>query len=131
MGLQEDINFGKSKEKELLQTIQDKFGEDLKPSGDTFAPFDFVSDTTEVELKSRTCKKDTYRDTMIGVNKIYHARKNSNKEFYFCFNFTDGLYYFNHSNTYKYNCRFSAPSKREATPRKTYAYIPVSELIKV
>ena len=131
MVLAEDIKFGKKNERQLLKIIQDKFGKDLQPAENRFAPFDFVSDKVCVELKSRTCKHDTYPDTMIGKNKVNYATKATNKEFYFVFNFTDGLYYFKHDNNYNYDTRVSLFSKKECTPQKVHCFIPIDNLIKV
>lgn len=51
-----------------------------------------------LELKTRRCEKDTYKDTMIWVNKLTEAYSRYNKEWaktLFLFKFTDGFYFIN------------------------------------
>ena len=115
----------------LFTKIKDKFADNLKQDTDQYALFDFNNDKTFIELKSRRCKHDTYHDTMIGMNKVYRARENPDNEYIFCFNFTDGLYYFKHSDTYKYSIRFAGRNDRSRDERKTYAFIPKEDLLKV
>ena len=46
-----------------------------------------------IELKSRTCRKNMYPDTAIGLPKIKQARNDyTTTQYYFVFNFTDGTY---------------------------------------
>ncbi len=123
----QDYKYGITKENELFNTLKDKFDKDLEKAKNRYNLFDFTSDKTEVELKSRRVKHDQYVDTMIGINKVYYARENKDKDFIFCFNFTDGLYYFKHNNDYEYNIRFGGHPE----DRKTYAFIPVKDLLKV
>lgn len=122
-----DYKYGREKEAELYETIKNKFDINLEPSKERFALFDYNSKDTSVELKSRRVKHDQYPDTMIGINKVYCANKYPDKTFIFCFNFVDGLYYFKHSNDYTYNIRFGGHPEAQ----KTYAFIPVKDLLKV
>jgi hypothetical protein len=91
-----DLEFGKSFEMNMYDLIKQLDG-DLVPSTDTFALFDFVSDKTEVELKSRTFYMRTYPTTIVGTNKIRYIENNPDKSYYFCFAFTDGLFYLKYS----------------------------------
>jgi len=124
-----DYDFGKQQENDLFSLIKENFGNDIKQDTDKYAVFDFNNGKTFIELKSRRCNHDTYHDTMIGMNKVYKAKENPNNEYIFCFNFKDGLYYFKHSNDYKYNIRFSGRNDRSRDERKTYAFIPKEDLI--
>lgn len=126
-----DYVFGKRQEKKLFLQIKENFGKDLKQDTDQFALFDFNNENTFIELKSRRCKHDTYHDTMIGMNKVYKAKENPDNDYIFCFNFTDGLYYFKHHPNYKYTIRFAGRNDRSRDERKTYAFIPKEDLIKV
>ncbi len=122
-----DYKYGREKEAELFETIKNKFDNTLEPAKERFALFDFNSKDTSVELKSRRVNHNQYKDTMIGINKIYCANKYPDKSFIFCFNFLDGLYYFKHSKDYTYNIRFGGHPEAQ----KTYAFIPVKDLIKL
>lgn len=122
-----DYKYGRDKEVELYKQIKEKFDADLEPAKERFALFDFNSKDTSVELKSRRVLKNQYKDTMIGINKIYCANKYPEKSFYFCFNFLDGLYYFKHSKNYTYNIRFGGHPEAQ----KTYAFIPVEDLLPI
>jgi hypothetical protein len=126
-----DYNFGKLQEERLFNIIKKEFGEDLTPSKERYALFDFNSEKTSVELKSRRCNHNTYPDTMMNINKIYCANEHPDKTFIFCFNFEDGLYYFKHKKDYEYKVRFAGRRDRGVDERKTYAFIPVEDLTKV
>ena len=94
--LKSDLDFGKSFEMNMFDLIKQLDG-DLTPSEDPFALFDFVSDNTEVELKTRTFYMRTYPTTIVGTNKIKYIENNPDKSYYFCFAFTDGLFYVKYS----------------------------------
>ena len=76
--MQSDRSLGIQAEIQLLGTIQEHFGKDLKPTG-TYAKFDFENETTLVELKTRRCTSNAYPDTMIPYGKIKFLR-DCNKE---------------------------------------------------
>ena len=87
-----------SKEENLLLSLQQVFKDKkILPLPEGYK-FDFIGQGKLIELKSRTCRKDRYETTCIGVGKIEYAKQHCDKDdFYFVFNFTDGLYY------WKYN----------------------------
>ena len=126
-----DFDFGKKSEEELYSLIKDTFDPNLKPSADKYALFDFESPNTSVELKTRRCASNTYPDTMIGLNKIEYANKNSDKTIIFCFRFTDGLYYFKHQEEYDYNVKYGGRYDRGRKEVKKYCYIKRENLTKV
>jgi len=86
-----DQLFGEEKEKELLPVISSYFNFNLKPKHRYFV-FDYECDTAFIELKSRRGIRTEYPTTIVGKNKIDYADK-CNKDVYFVFNFSDGLFY--------------------------------------
>ena len=88
---QADQVFGQEKEKELLPILSKYFNFVLKPKHRYFV-FDYECDTAFIELKSRRGIRTEYPTTIVGKNKIDYADK-CNKDVYFVFNFSDGLFY--------------------------------------
>ena len=90
--------YGVKEENRLLQPLQEFFRDHtITPLPEGYK-FDFMGEGKYVELKSRTCRKSTYATTCISDYKVYYAKKHCHQsDFYFVFNFTDGLYY------WKYN----------------------------
>jgi hypothetical protein len=122
----DDFIFGLAQEDVLLEVIKKKFGNDIIKTKER-SIFDYESDNVLVELKSRRVKKDTYPDTMIGINKIDFASK-SDKEVYFAFQFTDNLYYWKYDKDELLNFRGGGRSDRGKNEYKPYCYIPVNLL---
>ena len=85
--------YGIKEENRLLVPLQRLFNDDsIKPLPDG-SIFDFRGQGKYIELKSRTFRKDKYETTCIGVGKVDFAKRNChNYDFYFVFNFTDGLW---------------------------------------
>lgn len=127
-----DEIFGKTKEEEHLGLIRELFGPTLQKT-DKWFMFDFSSEDCYVELKSRRCTHDKYPDTMIGINKLNYCHR-TDKDVYFCFAFTDGLYYWKH-NDVEYEAaleiRKGGRTDRGFDETKDYAYIKTSFLKKV
>lgn len=93
-----DYAFGKSKEEENKEKLETQFGVKLKHIEDKFSLFDFISEDGKVyvELKSRYIKHDEHSTALIGANKVEFIDKlkeTEDVEGYFCFCYTDGLYY--------------------------------------
>ena len=127
-----DEIFGLSKEEENLALIRELFGPTLQKTDKWFS-FDFSSEDCFVELKSRRCTHDKYPDTMIGMNKLNYCQKTT-KDVYFCFAFTDGLYYWKHNDDeYRdaLEIRKGGRTDRGFDETKEYAYIKSSFLKKV
>jgi len=97
MSLSKDLNYGLNKELSTQKQIEEWIGSSITKT-DTMNHFDFKVNDKKIliELKSRRVNKDRYDTTIIGKNKIDYAMEKYNEgyELYFCFNFTDGLYYF-------------------------------------
>lgn len=91
--LKKDLDFGISNEEKIISIIKEKFDKNLEKIKNNLFVFDFSSDKCYVELKTRRNIKDKYPDTMIGYNKIVYAMQ-TDRPVYFCFQFEDGLYYY-------------------------------------
>jgi len=86
-----DFKFGREQEKNYLPLFREKFCDKLKPTKRNFV-FDFESENCYVELKSRKSEIGLYPTAMLGKNKLDFA-ETCDKPVYFCFSFTDGIYY--------------------------------------
>jgi hypothetical protein len=82
--------YGKISENMLADQIYRKFG--VFQCADKYSHFDYESDDTLVELKSRRVLSTAYPDYMMNGCKLYAAQK-SGKTVYFVFRFTDGVFY--------------------------------------
>jgi hypothetical protein len=87
--------------------------------------FDYESESTLIELKTRRNFHNTYFDTMIGANKVEEGCRQLNKKtkerVLFYFQFTDGLFY--------YELKEDFVLRRDYFKGKAYHFIPV-ELLK-
>tara|TARA_R110000822_G_scaffold13840_2_gene48962 strand:+ start:550 stop:945 length:396 start_codon:yes stop_codon:yes gene_type:complete len=127
--MQSDRSLGIQAEIQLLGTIQEHFGKDLKPTG-TYAKFDFENETTLVELKTRRCTSNAYPDTMIPYGKIKFLR-DSNKEGVFVFNFTDGIFYHRFVKGNTYTVKQGGRYDRGRPELNQYCYINRSDLLPI
>ena len=84
-----DERYGEKAENELHGKIVSVFG-DVRRTG-KWDIFDYVGDDIQIELKNRRILYNQYPTIMIGLNKLKVAEK-SEKETWFCWNFTNGLY---------------------------------------
>ena len=69
-----DIDYlkGKMVEDELYNDIKLKFKlDDLKQSTYKYSKFDYYSNDYYIELKSRNCNSDTYKDIFFNYDKIF------------------------------------------------------------
>jgi hypothetical protein len=124
-----DLKYGLSMEIKLKPQIEKITG----PLTQTrqYDVMDYYNDTCYVELKCRKCLKNTYTTTMVGMNKIEFALKDPTKDYYFFFNFIDGLYYwksdFEKITTFEQS--LGGRSDRGKPEIRNYLYIPITELI--
>ena len=127
IGYQSEINHYEL----LKEFFKDK---DLKMSTNTYSLFDYFSEKTLIELKTRKICKDYYKTTIIGINKITYAKKH-HKTFniYFVFKFSDGLYYIKYDMEIfdKFQSEYKARQDRGKYENKKYCLIPVGNLIKI
>lgn len=126
----EDLVFGKQKEEDQFEIIKDCLDKNLVKSEKKNALFDFYSETSLIELKSRRNNYNHYPTTMVGYNKIEYGLK-SGKDIYFCFSFLDGLYYYKFSKTDKLEFSLGGRRDRGKNEIKEYCFIPIELLIKI
>ena len=103
---------GTKEEHKLLLPLKQFFKDDTIEPLPEGSKFDFVGEGIYVELKSRTCKKNTYETTCISVCKIEYAKLHCHEsDFYFVFNFLDGVYYwkYNQEQPLSYNNIYNIP----------------------
>ena len=130
-----DYNFGIESEKELLSKLQTKFDSNLKLSSSNYSLFDFESNSTYVELKSRRCTKGYYRSTIVGMNKINRAidikNLNIDIKIYFVFKFIDYICYweFNETEMMKLKQSKITRNDRNKVEQAQYLEIPINLLI--
>jgi hypothetical protein len=90
-----DISFGLMMEGKVIEDLR-KIDNDITKTKFRYDPFDFVSENSLIELKSRRILHNAFDEVMIGKNKILKADK-STKSVYFAFNYLDGIW------VYKYD----------------------------
>ena len=126
---QSDYIVGRANEITYLPHLQRAFNDPtLSHTKSKTDIFDFYSDNKFIELKSRNFEYSKYPDTMIGLNKITYAKANPDKEFYFVFCFTNGLYYWKYNEDDQLNYRKGGRYDRGYNEIKQYAYIPINLL---
>ena len=133
---------GDKNEARLSPLIKQLYGQDLTKTISRYDPFDYVSSTVSIELKSRNNNYSKYPTTMIGLNKIDLARADeTTRRYIFLFAFLDGLYEWEYSNTnYEATGGDSAIKSRVGyvkynntnfNPNKPHLYIPIEQLKRV
>lgn len=127
--MEADLALGLSAEDSLLETIRRHFGDDLKKTGQ-YDRFDYESESTLVELKTRRCLSSTYPDTMIPYSKVKYLRTDTRRAI-FVFNFQDGVFYheFNRDNNYK--VKQGGRCDRGRPEFQQYCFIPKEELLQI
>ena len=95
------VRMGKGNEDNVKPIVEELFGADMEiitsiSDSSHYDTIDFRNKKTGdcVEIKSRTCKKRTFPDTMVGFNKVQEYRKliTEGKRCYFLFMFLDGCF---------------------------------------
>ena len=130
-----DYNFGIESEKELLSKLQSQFDSNLKLSSSNYSLFDFESNSTYVELKSRRCTKNYYKSTIVGMNKINRAidikNLNIDIKIYFVFKFMDYICYweFKEEEMMKLKQSKITRNDRNKVEQAKYLEIPINLLI--
>lgn len=87
----QDLNQGLKMEDALHPIFENKFGKLNKTN--KYDVFDFINEKYVIELKTRNVKYGQYPSLMFGKNKLDAAKLIKDKEIYFFFKLTDGLYY--------------------------------------
>ena len=132
-----DLSFGLNNEITTKNILETFFNCKLDKTENKYAKIDFINKLLKIfiELKSRRFGKNKYDTTFINYSKIEYSNKlleqDKDSKIYFCFKYTDGIYYiqynkdifsnFSKSNTYlpARNCMIF-----------NY-HIPVNKLIKI
>jgi len=126
VNFENDYLYGIQKQKEILPILRDHFGNDLKETVGRWKKYDFYSDKSIFELKSRKNRKAQYPTTLLTCNKVVSE---SGKDLIFLFNFTDQLCYIKYDPDL-----FSTFERRlfsrinESFDEKDYFYIPIERL---
>lgn len=135
MSFENDYEFGKEQEEMLLDLFRIVFDRNLKLSIKQFSKYDYKSNKTFIELKSRRIKFGIFKDVMISKDKIDWASLNSDKDIYFVFNFIDVICYwkYNKEDIIKGLIQFREGGRWDRGKReiKIYAFLDNSILIKI
>ena len=118
------------KHKEIFNTF---FNDNFKKLSN-YHPLDFEGNTYFLEIKTRTNNYDAYPTSLIPASKINYCKK-QNKETYFIFVFTDGIYYIKYDdNLFKtFEIKpFKRPDRIDHSDKlQNYYYIPIINLSKL
>ena len=93
-----DLAFGAKNQTEVLPLINKFFNDEAVEYDNAFSTQDFYSDKAVYELKSRNIKHNQYPTAIIGCNKCNLGGEDIDKELYFLFKYTDGLFYIKYDN---------------------------------
>jgi hypothetical protein len=93
--LVQDLKYGKIREKYVVKYLNENiyFDNELQLYQNEKKQVDFRNNEIIGELKSRTCKHDTYDETFFGYNKIQYLKtlNEDDRVWKFYFFFVDGL----------------------------------------
>ena len=130
--LAEDIAFGVESEKDNYEIIKEFVCCPELQRNKRNDIFDFESENILVELKTRKCLSNKYKDSMVGVNKLNYA-KQKGKETYFFFSFEDGLFYWKYNLEEESKLRFGRGGRfdRGRVEQNNYFFIPIDLLKKI
>jgi hypothetical protein len=89
-----DYKFGTNNEVKAHEKLEKVFKTSLHHrTEDPFTQFDYDNGSSLfVELKTRRIRHDMYQTAIIGRNKVAIAAANPDKNYWFCYNYSDGLY---------------------------------------
>lgn len=125
----EERAFGEEGEKNNFSNIQ-KLCPTFTKTKSVWDPFDFVDETGKIyaELKTRRNTRTKYLTTMIPESKI--KKIVDGNTYYFCFNFTDGLYYIKYEKEIfdSFEIKQGGRYDRGRPEIESYVYIPVELL---
>ena len=123
----EDFKFGLQQEDAQFDLIKKIDCDLVKTSVKSI--FDYESKNSLVELKSRNNTCNQYPTTMVAYDKIEYAHRFPDKKIYFCFKFTDGLYYYQYNKDDNLEYGIGGRRDRGRDEIKSYCYIPIKYLI--
>ena len=122
-----DYIWGREQEELIYPYLNHSFGGDLVHSQDRNSKFDMWNDRRNIEIKSRRCKRNTYRDAEITLDKCLEL---DGKSTYHIMNWQDEIGYIKYdANLYNTFRRVDKARNGDPNAVKTHIYIPV-ELFK-
>jgi hypothetical protein len=126
----EDFKIGTESERSTHSILQNHFKTPLTRTP-SHSRFDYEGATIYVELKTRTNAYRRYPTTMIPTGKCI-AADTSNRQVFFVFKFTDGLYFIEYNkalfDTFERD-DFQRPDRIDhVDKRQSYTYIPIQSL---
>lgn len=133
----EDLERGTAKENKMRPYVSKKLKCEMFKIGGSYSRLDFSNKDGSImaELKSRRNYKNSYSTTMVGLNKVYVAKrlKKQGVKCYFFFLFYDGLYYYKYNKEmFKWNEWFVRNKRSDFVDlEKEYSFIPIEKLKKV
>ena len=130
-----DLAFGIKSETEIVPSLEKFFDTTLNHNGG-YAVMDWSNPTKTifVELKTRRIPHNRYDTALIGKNKVDFCN-DENKEYYFCFNYTDGVFYIKYDkqlfSTFANNDNFVRGERTDCSNNpQSIVYIPSNLLVK-
>jgi hypothetical protein len=99
---------------------------------DKYHPMDFIDEQSNYyEIKSRRNNYNRYNTTMITTNKIKFCKRDSTKQYYFVFCFSDGDYIYHYNSKDYFEFGLGGRTDRGIDEIKQYCYIPINLLKKI
>lgn len=126
-----DINYGLGQELIVIDELK-KYYPSVKKTTYKYCLYDYESNSSIFELKSRRILKDTYRDILINTTKI-ECLLHHDKKGYVLFNLYDGLYKFKVTDKSLKDCRFGQGGRtdRGCDERNDVCFVPTRLLKKI
>jgi hypothetical protein len=122
---EESYQKGLVAEKKVLPIVRKYFERDVKHITDRFSKYDFEDEEYCYELKSRTNRRESFPDTLIGLDKV----ENVGKKLILLFEFTDSLCFIEYDaeKFSKYEVVMFGRNDRNVKP-KLHIKIPICDL---
>lgn len=133
----EDYNFWIESEKKIVEYLNSIWFEITIPNSPTSILDFYITHNwikVNIELKTRRCNKDDYKDTLIWANKLWEARNKFYKlweETLFFFAYEDWLYYINPLDNIGRREYKLQRWDRGIDSKKWWLYYNVEDLIKI
>lgn len=130
----QDILFGNEGE-EISQSIISDYFNCVAAKTSKYDAFDYIDKSRKLlfELKRRRNNKDKYPTTIVPYTKILKGMTEINKGYkiYFCFLFTDGLYYYELKDFKEEWVKTNGRLDRGRPEFRPHYNIPITELVKI
>lgn len=127
--IENDYQYGRGKEGEILDKMNDFFKDNIKQTAERYDTKDYLGEKYKYELKSRRNTYKAYPTTIIPTDKVKEG-----VNYVFLFNFTDGLYYIYYSEELFKTFNQGTFQRRDGgqnNPNKIYWYIPIDQLNRI